>query len=519
MRITSLGHAGMLIDTKGVSILCDPWFEPAFFGSWFPFPRNDRLDPALLARLEKPTYLYVSHIHGDHLDETWLANHVDKSTPVLLPDFPTRELERTLGKLGFRTFVRTQHAIAQPLAGGVSVAIHVETSITDGPGGDSALVVIDGDTVAVNQNDCRVHDIDALRKHGPVDIHLLQYSGAIWYPMVYDMPDADKRRLADAKVESQFARAVAYVESLNARVVVPSAGPPCFLDPELFHLNKVIGNEITIFPHQPEFIERLARTGKSAVLNMPGTTIDVTPNNVDITHPVADGELHDIWNNIGDHLAAYQADWAPWLARHKTTWHAPTDTLLQEIQKWFRPLMGMCPTVSVGIGGNVLIQTTGHDELGILLHFEYSDVQKYSNQPYRYRFEIQRELLETVVANKAVDWSNALFLSARFSAWRDGDFNENVYNFFKSLSSERMGRTEVEAFRKLTESREIQRDEVQVGDYVVERFCPHRQADLGTFGVIEGDELVCTLHGWRFDLASGACRSSVGKSVKIRKRT
>ena len=130
--------------------------------------------------------------------------------------------------------------------------------------------------------------------------------------------------------------------------------------------------------------------------------------------------------------------------------------------------MAMCPTVSDGINGNVLIQTTGHDELGILLHFEYSDVQRYSNQPYCYRFEIQRELLETIVANKAVDWSNALFLSARFRAWRDGDFNENVYNFFKSLSSERMGRTEVEAYRKATETPAISHDEVQVGDFVVE---------------------------------------------------
>jgi len=518
MRISPVGHAGMLIDTKGVSILCDPWFQPAFFGSWFPFPRNDKLDPTLLAQLENPTYLYISHIHGDHLDEAWLANHVNKSTPVLLPDFPTRELERTLGKLGFRTFVRTQHGVAQPLTNGVSIAIHVETSITDGPGGDSALVVMDGDTIAVNQNDCRIHDTDTLRKHGPIDIHLLQYSGAIWYPMVYDMPEADKRRLAESKVESQFARALAYAKSLDARVVVPSAGPPCFLDPELFHLNKVTGDEITIFPHQPEFIERLAQINKPAILNMPGTTIDVTPSSIDVTHPVADVELHDIWNSIGAHLAAYQADWQPCLARHKATWHAPTDNLLGEIQKWFRPLMAMCPTVSVGIGGNILIQTTGHDDLGILLHFEYSDVQRYTNQPYRYRFEVQRELLETIVADKAVDWSNALFLSARFRAWRDGDFNENVYNFFKSLSSERMGRTEVEAYRKATETPAIAQDEVQVGDYIVGRFCPHRQADFGVFGVIEGDELVCTLHGWRFDLASGACRSSVGKSVTIRKR-
>jgi UDP-MurNAc hydroxylase len=525
MRITTIGHAGMLLESNGVSILCDPWFEPAFFGSWFVFPRNDQLSPELMESIAKPSYLYVSHIHGDHLDETFLTNHVDKNTPVLLPDYPTRELERTLAKLGFRTFVRTQNGKAQALTNGISIAIHVETSITDGPGGDSALVVMDGETIAVNQNDCRTHDLSALTSHGKVDIHFLQYSGAIWYPMVYDMPEDQKRKLAQDKVASQFSRALSYVDAINAKAVVPSAGPPCFLDPELFGLNKITGKEITIFPHQPEFLAHLQAEGRRGIANVPGSVIDVTPQGISVTHPMPDAEMKAIWSKIGDYLAAYQKDWMPWLEAHKATWHAPTDTLLADIQQWFRPLLAMCPTVSDGIGGNCLIQTVSAadaeptpDDLGILVDFAAGDVQKYTGQPYAYRFIIQRELVETVVANRAVDWSNALFLSARFRAWREGDFNENLYNFFKSLSTERMSRTEVEAYRKATES-QMSNEEVVVGDYIVSRYCPHRQADLGTFGAIEGNELVCTLHGWRFDLATGKCISAASKSISIRKRT
>ena len=48
MRATSIGHAGILIETVDGSILCDPWFVPAFFGSWFVFPRNDQLAAELL---------------------------------------------------------------------------------------------------------------------------------------------------------------------------------------------------------------------------------------------------------------------------------------------------------------------------------------------------------------------------------------------------------------------------------------------------------------------------------------
>ena len=48
VRITSIGHAGLHLDTAAGSILCDPWFSPAYFASWFPFPANDQLDEELM---------------------------------------------------------------------------------------------------------------------------------------------------------------------------------------------------------------------------------------------------------------------------------------------------------------------------------------------------------------------------------------------------------------------------------------------------------------------------------------
>ena len=89
MRATSLGHAGILIESDHGSIVCDPWFVPAFLGSWFPFPRNDRLDDDLLARIEGADFLYVSHLHGDHWDEPWLRAHLPRDIGVLLPGYPT----------------------------------------------------------------------------------------------------------------------------------------------------------------------------------------------------------------------------------------------------------------------------------------------------------------------------------------------------------------------------------------------------------------------------------------------
>jgi UDP-MurNAc hydroxylase len=171
--------------------------------------------------------------------------------------------------------------------------------------------------------------------------------------------------------------------------------------------------------------------------------------------------------------------------------------------------------VRAGIGANVLLRA---GDLDVLIDFPAGQVRAHAGEPYAFRFTIQRELVETVVAQRAVDWSNSLFLSARFQAWREGPYNEYVYNFFKSLSVERMRRTEAEALRKLDPERGgIADEEIRIGNHICERTCPHRQADLKVFGEIEEGHLVCTLHGWRFDLDTGECLTATNRKIRIRK--
>ncbi len=175
----------------------------------------------------------------------------------------------------------------------------------------------------------------------------------------------------------------------------------------------------------------------------------------------------------------------------------------------------MAPTLRAGVGANVVVRAG--DE-AILIDFPNGDVRAHAGEPFAFSFDIQRELVETVTAQRAVDWSNALFLSCRFRAWRAGPFNEYVYNFFKSLSVERMRRAESEALHKLDPEQEgLAAQEIRLGDYIVERTCPHRHADLSVFGEIDGCELVCTLHGWRFDLETGKCLTAENRNLKVRR--
>jgi UDP-MurNAc hydroxylase len=514
MKATSIGHAGILVETRQATIVCDPWFIPAFHGSWFVFPRNDRLPAEVMAKITNPDYLYISHQHADHLDEPWLRLNMNKDVPVLLPDYPTKELQRQLSGLGFHQFIQTRDTEEVDLGDGLSIAIHVESTITDGPGGDSALVISDGECRLVNQNDCRTGDLAALRKHGSIDMHWLQFSGAIWYPMVYEEPRERLKELARRKVESQFARAFTYVASLDARVVVPSAGPPCFLDDDLYAANWITGEEVSIFPDQTTFLERLQAAGRTGVMNIPGTIIDVSPTECTVTHPLSDVEAQRPFVDKESYLRQYQADWKPWLAELKASWPREHTDLVSSLKSWWEPLLALAPTLRGAIGGSCRIIS---ESLDLLIDFDKGMIRPYAGEAFRYRFTIPRPLLELVVRDHAVDWSNSLFLSCRFQASREGEFNEHLYNFFKSLSVERMRRAEQEAMRRTTP--EQVSEEIELGDYIVQRFCPHRQADLSEFGVVEGDHIVCTLHGWKFSAKDGSCLNADDRKLSVRPRS
>src|SRR4051812_10142968 len=243
MRVTSVGHAGFFIETSAGSILCDPWVNPAYFASWFPFPDNSALD---WDRLGACDFLYVSHLHKDHFDPRHLARYVNKDAVVLLPQYPVPDLQRELQALGFHDFFETENGVkhAIPGQGGqLEVMIMSLTAPADGPLGDSALCVSDGQTTAFNMNDARPIDLTPLQTQFPsIDVHMLQFSGAIWFPMVYDISQRAKDNFGQQKRQRGMDRCRQYIADIGATWVIPSAGPPCFLDDALRPLNDVYGD-------------------------------------------------------------------------------------------------------------------------------------------------------------------------------------------------------------------------------------------------------------------------------------
>jgi UDP-MurNAc hydroxylase len=509
MRMTFLGHVGFFIETGAGSVLCDPWFTPAYFGSWFPFPRNDQLD---VHAYSAPDFLYVSHLHRDHFDAGWIGEHVDKRARVLLPEFGVPFLERELRALGFEDFVHTQHGRTIDLDG-LRVTIMSFTEPADGPLGDSLLVLDDGSARVLNQNDARPGDLDALRALGPFDAQIVQFSGAIWYPVAYDFPEELKSQLAREKRVNEMARAEQYVEWMGAAHVFPCAGPPAFLDDELFAMNDFTRDEVNIFPDQTVFLDQLAADGiTTGELVVPGSVAELDDGGeCKVTHPCGEEELRRPFVEKRAYLEEYRRDWSEWLERERAGWSHARRDLVMELAEWFEPILLRAPITSAGIAGNVVLDV-GEAGANVCIDFVESQVRVWRGEPYVYRADVDRRLIEGLLERHVEDWVNSLFLSCRFTGHRrdPSNFNEYVMTFFKALSPERIAYVEGRyRDRRRRDDEFFERD-----GWRIERWCPHRQADLTRFGEIEDGVLTCSLHHWQFDLATGTCLTSDDKHLR-----
>ena len=515
VQVTSVGHAGFHIETAAGSILCDPWVNPAYFTSWFPFPDNSQLDWDTLGNCD---YLYVSHLHKDHFDPKHLAEFIDKDTTVLLPDYPVPDLKRELEKLGFHKFFETTDSVKHRLSGpkgDLDIMIIALRAPADGPIGDSGLVVSDGKTVAFNMNDARPVDLDVLTEQfGHVDVHMLQYSGAIWYPMVYDMVERAKKSFGEQKRQRGMDRARQYIDQIGATWVIPSAGPPCFLDDELRFLNDVYEDPANIFPDQMVFLDQMRRNGNDrGLLMMPGTTSTFDGSELlSHEHPLPVEEVEAIFTTgKADYIEAYAQRQADVIAAEKAAWApAEGEPLLEPLRELFEPIMAQTDQICDGIGYPVALMLGAET---VVLDFPKRMVREpIANERFRYSFTIAPELVRTVVRDGEPDWVNTIFLSTRFRARRVGGYNEFLYTFFKCLTDERIAYADGWFAEAHDDTATIVKD-----GWEIQRRCPHLKADLSKFGIIEGNKLTCNLHGWDWNLDTGRCLTSKGHELRSSK--
>lgn len=507
MQLTYLGHAGFCVETAGALIIMDPWLSPegAFDSAWFQFPRNHHLASLVHKKLSdssKECFLYVSHEHHDHFDPEFLSRLPCKNFTFVVPRFQRAALRSAVAGYGARAVIASGHGETVPIPGG-----HLKLYLDDsGLNRDSAILLKADDQCFLNFNDCKLYDqLPAIvQDQGPISVFASQFSGATWHPTCYDYAPEEYERISQHKLMSKFEMVARAIETSRARFYLPSAGPPCFLDPTLMHLNF---ERINIFPRAPKFLEflrpRLADSPTLPVGINPGDVLEVDSGRLDAKSGERVNE-----ENLREYLESYAAQYSGFFAdRQCRSLEEGAHSILERLRVQLE---------------RKLSAFTLHHKIRVPLYFSLSDFQT-----SMVRIDFPARAVEIVsgireseyyslstpswqiarVLDGAITWED-FALTFRMRLNRRPDVYQTLIQGFLLMEPEDMNwfcarLLEIEGRQK--------RVIVEAGGtrYSIDRFCPHQGGDLSQ-GWPEQDRLwTCPRHRWQFALdKEGQCLTS-----------
>ena len=286
---------------------------------------------------------------------------------------------------------------------------------TDGPLGDSALLIDDGEVRVLNMNDSRPTDPDKLLACGPLDLLFLQFSGAIWYPMVYEFPAKAQQSLGHKKRVVQLgAGASATSRSSTRRSWCRAPGRRASSTTTCSSRTTSTATSANIFPDQTDFLDHLAEHGsrrrpadaaRAASRDARQRAGSTSPTRCRRRGPpIFDDKRAYLRGVPGAEAAAHR----PPSAR---AGRRPTRVdLLAELKAWLEPLMGLADRSAPGSAQPVLLDLG--DE-GIVLDFVDQKVRR----PLDGRgaratvFRIDRELVDC--SSASTRWTGSTRCSCR----------------------------------------------------------------------------------------------------------
>lgn len=491
-----LGHASFEFRGASATVVTDPWFSGsgAFFSAWAPFPANDHID---CDEVRSADFIVVSHGHEDHLDLDFLRSCSDATT-IVVPRYPSESLYKMLRSELHQRIVLAEDRRPLELAPDVTVVPVIQSvPIWE----DCAFVFVTPGLTVLDANDMKISASDAawIRQSFAIDMVLAQFSGANWHPAIYDYDDDHKARLAKSKVARKFRSVINMADLVGASVIVPCAGPACFLDESQFGLNF---GDSSIFPNQDVFY-RYAETADLAskvVVSLPG---DYLWPGVDLSELTAKSLAAPPLVDREAYLREYQARRRPAIEAHLAAMLPVEESLLGRCEDYFGRLMEASPWLCSKVGCRVLLEVdlTESRSEAILLDFtgDGPRVRLHAGEEVAYRFNTEGRFLREVLDGRCT--FEHLLLSLRIKASRNPDrFNEHLMVFFRFSDP-----SQFELLREYEESNVPQARFELIHDgkkLSVQRMCPHAGGDLAR-GHVEDGCVVCPVHGWRFSLIDG----------------
>jgi UDP-MurNAc hydroxylase len=507
MHITYLGHAGFLVETSESIVIMDPWLSNsgAFDASWFQMPRNHHLAPLVHEKLRDPNraiYVYVSHEHRDHLDAEFLNGLPVRRFTLLLPAFSRSALTSQFSSYKCEQLVFFQHRQRIAIPGGF-LKFYVDDSQLNR---DSAVLLRSGNSAFLNLNDCKLFDAlpEIVAEDAPIQVFACQFSGATWHPTCYEYEPTRYQSISKKKSFAKFESVAKAIDLIRPAVYIPSAGPVCFLDPMLQHLNY---EPVNIFPRAArviEYFQRRLSAGRTYIPEMmPGDVLNA--ESCVLTH-LAEQRVEE--SNVGNYIAAYASDYKEFFearaSDHKSvSAHETAKTLRVELESKLAHL-SLADRVTVPL--YVKLGTSEHSMLRV--DFKRRAVEFVSERPESEYYELAAPAWQIAkVLARQLTWEE-FALTFRLRLKRNPDAYDPVLHAFLVMEAEDIGRY-CDLILELEAQEERIVVEAEGRRFTVRRYCPHQGGDLSQGWMDQGHFLVCPRHRWQFDLLrSGQCTTN-----------
>jgi hypothetical protein len=263
-RVELIGHASLRIRHAEGALLTDPWFiDPIACNTGFHFPPLVH-DPVPLAA--EASALYISHIHPDHFHPPTLARF-PKGVPVYIGEHPDKGFRDAVAGLGFKV-VEVPFQTPTPVAGTALTITILESGYAENDAFDSAMLLSAPGFTVFNNNDCFLADDKYrwVRDNFVIDYAFLGYSPASFYPVCFEMEEAERQRLLAEVKEHKYTEFVHAATLLRPRIAVPFAMGMRFLHPAMLSKN-------AMFNSAAEAVRRLDTIGVRGEAMGPGDRI------------------------------------------------------------------------------------------------------------------------------------------------------------------------------------------------------------------------------------------------------
>ena len=504
MKIKFLGQAGICVESNGSKLVCDPWFSNTggFLARWHQFPSNENIS---INELTDCDFLYISHEHHDHFDREFLKSF-PKDIHVIIANYQTKDFRDEIVELGFSNVMEMNDWQTLKLKDDFDV-----TLVTD-PGKykeDSSLLIKSEGYKILNKNDC-YHSKDYLEKFSSIGIDLLftQFSGAIWYPMIYDY-DEKTKKLAAKKVRDRLREYfIGVVNTIKPKFVIPSAGPPCFLEDDCFEFNF---HQNGIFPDQNDIIPELeGRLVSNYNMMQPDDDVSLTSSGINFEnkHPFDFSIKKEL-------LLEYKKKRQPIIENYLSNFQNPKNDLFESFCDFFNDIFNYSYYFTSKVNQLVEFEITGNYGGNWQIDFNetHPKIIDHRIKESNYKFSLDSKYLNLIL-NEEINWEDFL-LSLRLKISRSPD----IYNgaFFALLQYGRnpllIQRAENFELRSKSPMTINVQDKNKM--YKIQKFCPHLGEDLKNATIKDGI-LVCPRHQWNFDLnGCGKCITGGNKDLSI----